>query len=77
LNIHISTRVGDKLLFPNEVTTGDRFEKLLFEMSTPLDENMIRIAQQKGYDIRQNARGYVFNGNATDLINFLNIGTPQ
>lgn len=77
LNIHISSRVGDKLLFPNEVTTGDRFEKLLFEMSTPLDENMIRIAQQKGYDIRQNAKGYVFNGNASDLINFLNIGTPQ
>ncbi len=77
LNIHISTRAGDKLLFPNEVNTGDKFEKLLFEMSTPLDENMIRIAQQKGYDVRQNAKGYVFNGNATDLINFLNIGTPQ
>jgi len=77
LNIHISTRAGDKLLFPNEVNTGDKFEKLLFEMSTPLDENMIRIAQQKGYDVHQNAKGYVFNGNATDLINFLNIGTPQ
>jgi hypothetical protein len=77
LNIHISTRAGDKLLFPSEVNTGDKFEKLLFEMSTPLDENMIRIAQQKGYDVRQNAKGYVFNGNATDLINFLNIGTPQ
>ncbi|QLH47769.1 MAG: hypothetical protein HWD58_20475 [Bacteroidota bacterium] len=77
LNIHISTRAGDKLLFPSEVNTGDKFERLLFEMSTPLDENMIRIAQQKGYDIRHNAKGYVFNGNATDLINFLNIGTPQ
>lgn len=77
LNIHISTRAGDKLLFPNQVTANDKFEKLLFEMSTPLNENMIRLAQQKGYDIQSNARGYVFNGNATDLINFLNIGTPQ
>lgn len=77
LNIHISTRAGDKLLFPNEVTANDKFEKLLFEMSTPLNENMIRLAQQKGYAIQSNARGYVFNGNATDLINFLNIGTPQ
>jgi hypothetical protein len=77
LNIHISTRSGDKLLFPNEVYTNDKFERLLFEMSTPLNENMIRIARHKGYDIQQNAKGYVFNGNATDLINFLNIGTPQ
>jgi len=77
LNIHISTRAGDKILFPSEVTSGDKFGRLLFEMSSPLDDNMIRIAQQKGYNIQNNARGYVFNGNATDLINFLNIGTPQ
>ncbi len=78
LNIHISTRAGDKLLFPNEILkSNDMFGRLLFEMSTPLNENMIRLAQQKGYSIQDNARGYVFNGNATDLINFLNIGTPQ
>lgn len=77
LNIHISKRAGDKLLFPAELNSGDRFEKLLFEISTPLDKNMIRIAQQRGYEIRSNAKGYVFNGNASDLINFLNIGTPQ
>jgi hypothetical protein len=77
LNIHISTRAGDKLLFPKEVDSSDKFEKLLFEMSTTLNENMIRIAQQKGYNIGENAKGYVFNGNASDLINFLNIGTPQ
>lgn len=77
LNIHISTRAGDKLLFPNDVSSGDRFERLLFDLSSILDENMVRIAQQKGYSINNNAKGYVFNGNATDLINFLNIGTPQ
>jgi hypothetical protein len=77
MNIHISTRPGDRLLFPNDVSSGDKFEQLLFEMSSPLDENMIRIAQQKDYNVKNNSRGYVFNGNATDLINFLNIGTPQ
>lgn len=77
LNIHISSRSGDKLLFPNEVNQNDRFANLLFEISTPLNENMVRLAQQKGYNIENNARGYVFNGNASDLINFLNIGTPQ
>lgn len=78
LNIHISARAGEKLLFPDDVSnSNDRFGKLLFEISTPLNDNMVRIAQQKGYNIQSNARGYVFNGNATDLINFLNIGTPQ
>lgn len=77
LNIHISSSSGDKLLFPNEVNKNDRFANLLFEISTPLNENMVRLAQQKGYNIQNNARGYVFNGSASDLINFLNIGTPQ
>ena len=78
LNIHISSRSGDRVLFPNDISNvNDKFAKLLFDMSTPLNENMIRLAQQKGYNIQDNGKGYVFNGNATDLINFLNIGTPQ
>jgi hypothetical protein len=78
LNIHISSINGDRVLFANDISNiNDRFAKLLFEMSTPLNENMVRLARQKGYDIQNNAKGYVFNGNATDLINFLNIGTPQ
>jgi hypothetical protein len=78
LNIHISSRSGDRVLFPNDITNvNDKFAKLLFDISTRLNENMVRLAQQKGYNIQSNAKGYVFNGNATDLINFLNIGTPQ
>ena len=77
LNIHITEMSGDRILFPNEISGGTQYAKLLFEISTPLNENMMRIAQQKGYNIQHNARGYVFNGSANDLINFLNIGTPQ
>lgn len=77
LNIHISSRSGDKLLFPNEINSHDKLARLLFDISTPLDSNMVRIAQNKQYNIPNNAKGYVFNGNASDLIDFLNIGTPQ
>ena len=78
LNIHISSQNGDRILFPNDISNiSDVNARLLFDISTPLDENMIRRAQQKGYNIYNNAKGYVFNGNATDLMNFLNIGTPQ
>jgi hypothetical protein len=77
LNIHISSSPGDKVLFPDNINSYDRFQNLLFETSSNLDNNMIRIAQKKGYNVNNSSKGYVFNGNATDLINFLNIGTPQ
>lgn len=78
LNIHISDRAGDRVLFPNEISNlQDEFSRLLFDMSTFLNENMVRIASQKGYTIANNSKGYIYNGNAVDLINFLNIGTPQ
>lgn len=78
LNIHISTKNQERVLFPSTVSDnkGDN-TKLLFDISSPLNDNMLRIARQKGYDINAGAKGYVFNGNASDLINFLNIGTPQ
>ncbi len=78
LNIYISARTGNKLLFPNQISNNisDEFEKLLFEISTPLNANMINIARAKGYNIESNARGYIYNGDAKDLVNFLNIGTP-
>lgn len=78
LNIHISNRAGERMLFPGQMVNGnDKSARLLFDISTPLTDNMIRLARQKQYNIDEYARGYVFNGNATDLINFLNIGTPQ
>src|SRR5690606_39944439 len=33
MNIHISSRAGDKILFPGNANSNDRFERLLFEMS--------------------------------------------
>jgi len=78
LNIHISTMASDRVLFPMEAPrNADSYGKLMYDISTPLNENMIRIAQQKGYSVHMGSKGYVLNGNANDLINFLNIGTPQ
>jgi uncharacterized protein YegL len=78
LNIHISENISDRILFPNQVDNlNNKFSRLLFDMSTPLNENMVRIASQNGYNILNNAKGYVYNGNGIDLINFLNIGTPK
>jgi len=77
LNVHISGRAAEKVSYPHVMSSEDPFAQLLFEISSPLDTNMIRLAKQKGYQIENHARGYIFNGNGTDLINFLNVGTPQ
>ena len=76
LNVHISDKPGEQILFPNQKPTNGRFGSLLFDNSTLLNENMIRIANNQGYNIKDGAKGYVYNGSATDLINFLNIGSP-
>lgn len=77
-NLHISSRLGDRMLYPTTLESqSDKFAQLLFEISSELNPNMIRIARQKGFNIETNSKGYVFNGNVIDLINFLNIGTPQ
>ena len=76
-NIHISDKGGDRILYPNNILSNDSYQNLLFNLSSNLDENMIRIANQKNYNIGLGSKGYVFNGNASDLINFLNIGTPH
>jgi len=77
MNIHISSRSGDRMLFPDQVNSGDAYERLLFDISSPLYEEMILRARKEGYHIKDNARGYIFNGAATDLIKFFNIGTPH
>jgi hypothetical protein len=77
LNIHISSSAGDRKLFPSNLDSSDKFGSLLFNLSSSLNENMLRIASSKGYQVQNGSKGYVFNGNASDLMNFLNIGTPQ
>ncbi len=76
LNIHISSNAGERKLFPSRIESTDKFSRLLFDLSSPLNSNMIRIAQSLGYNVHDGSKGYVFNGNASDLLNFLNIGTP-
>lgn len=76
-NIHLSNENDSKLHFPSILDTENPLATVLFEISSLMDINMIRIAKQKNYNIKIGARGYIYNGNANDLINFLNIGTPQ
>lgn len=77
LNIHISSKPGEKVLYPKDPPRNDVTGTVMFDLSSQLTPNMIRIARQVGYTVEDGAKGYVNNGNASDLMNFLNIGTPH
>jgi hypothetical protein len=75
-NIHISDSPQDQILFPDNMDSyNDPHAKLLFNISSTLNTKMIEIGNTKGYTLSDNSRGFIFNGNSSDLVNFLNIGS--
>jgi hypothetical protein len=74
-NIHISSQQGDSILFPSQLNTVNKQANLLFDLSTSLNDHMIALAKNIGYNVNDGAKGYVFNGSAKNLMDFLNIGS--
>lgn len=73
-NLHLSEARGTPMSFPVLAPTGVPQAELLFEMSSALPGTLV---QASGYEgrIASGARGFVFNGGATALMDFLRIGT--
>jgi len=75
LNLHLSSRRGPELHFPDsEDGLPDEYARLLFRMSSPLPDDM-RVMARKNYNVSDTARGFVFNADVKDVIQFLEIGT--
>ena len=75
-NVHISSSHHDKILFPSSIDSfSNSYAELLFEISSTLNSKMIEIGNSRGYNLDSDSKGFIFNGNSTDLINFLNIGS--
>lgn len=76
LNCHLSSHKGAPVLFPDSVAgLPDEYAALLFEMSSILPDAMIQAAQQSGFQVVNQSRGFVFNADLVDLIRFIDIGT--
>lgn len=73
-NLHLSEAQGASVAFPVAPPSGIPQAELLFEMSSVLPGTLV---QASGYAdrIAPGARGFVFNGGATSLMDFLRIGT--
>ncbi len=75
-NIHLSSASGAPLELPAATDRlPDNFAKLLFEMSSPLTPFMIERAKEMGMPAEEGSRGFVFNAQPVQVIQFLDIGT--
>lgn len=75
-NCHLSSLPAQSLEFPTrEDDLADEFARLLYRMSSPLPDLMVKNAEVFGLSIRSGARGMVFNADATKLIQMINVGT--
>jgi hypothetical protein len=76
LNLHVSSRAGQPISFPaGEGTLPDQYAKLLFRMSSQLPTHLVTAVQDKGHKVSHEARGYIFNAEAGEIVDFFDIGT--
>ncbi len=75
-NLHISASGGQAIAFPDEDTAlPDGYAHALFEMSSELPFSMRMYAVELGHPVSHRSRGFVYNADASSLVQFLDIGT--
>jgi hypothetical protein len=75
-NLHVSTSGATPIEFPaSDTGLPDSYAKLLFRMSSVLPDHLIRFAQEKGHTVGMESRGFMFNADAVQLVDFFDIGT--
>lgn len=76
LNLHVSARGGQPVQFPTtDSALPDQYAKLLFRMSSQLPQHLVGVAQEKGITASFESRGFMFNADAEQIVNFFDIGT--
>lgn len=75
-NIHISSKGGAQIRFPDsDAGLPDDYAKMLFRTASPLPEAIRREASKEGLAVTEGSRGFAFNADLVQLIQFLDIGT--
>lgn len=76
LNLHVSTSGADPITFPaSETGLPDAYAKLLFRMSSQFPEHLVKFAQEKHPKVSLESRGFMFNAQAPEIVDFFDIGT--
>ena len=77
-NVHLSESEATPVELPSsrdELPRDDEYADTLFQMSSHLPFSMRSAAEQEGYSVNLDTRGFVFNANPAALVTFLDIGT--
>ncbi len=75
-NLHVSVNGGDPVKFPvSDSGLNDSYAKLLYRMSSALPPHLQKVAQEKGIKATMESRGFVFNGEISEIVDFFDIGT--
>lgn len=75
-NCHVSASGGLPIRFPgSENELPDSYAKLLFRMSSILPDHLIEYAKEKGFQVSQESRGFMFNADVPEIVEFFDIGT--
>lgn len=76
LNLHVSTAGGPRIHFPDsDAALPEANAKLLYRMSSALPPHLVQVASEKGMKVSAESRGFMFNGEATEIVDFFDIGT--
>jgi hypothetical protein len=77
-NVHLSDAEEPAVEMPSdraELPREDEYAETLYEMSSLLPFTMRSAAEQEGYAVDLDTRGFVFNADPVSLVAFLEIGT--
>jgi hypothetical protein len=75
-NCHITEKPALPVVFPaSDTELTDDFARTLFEVTSPLPENLAGQARAEGLSLLPDARGFAFNADLTELVRFLDLGT--
>jgi hypothetical protein len=76
LNLHVSAIAGNPISFPSgDFGLPDQYAATLFRMSSQLPMHLVKAVQEKGHKVSAESRGYVFNAEAGEIVDFFDIGT--
>ncbi len=75
-NCHISDVSSEPIVFVTEPPrVEDELAPMLFEMSSVLPPGFVAEARASGQSVSEGARGFAFNADLVELIQFMDIGT--
>ena len=75
-NLHLSSGRADPVVFPaSDRALPDGYARQLHRMSSPLPEQMRAAAARQDLFLDEGARGFAFNADITEIVQFLDVGT--